>query len=167
MAPQAWLSGVWFAFIGWFLLGAAQQSYQQMLFRTALSGVPVRALARREALAVPPELSVQTLVDDYLLRYSANVFPVISEGRVVGTVGLNEIHQAPRETWPTTPVQQIMRPITAEEMVHADLDAWDAVQRLGRSHCECLLLMDQDRLDGIITRDSLLRWVHTQRQLRA
>ena len=158
--------GIWYAFIGWFLLQAAQQAYQQMLFRSALAGVSVGALARRDALAVPPDLSIQNLVDDYLLRYAANVFPVVEGDRVVGTVGMSEIHHAPRDEWPITPVSRIMRPVTADEVVSEKLDAWDAVQRLGHSECECLLLIDDGKLDGIVTRDSLLRWLHTQRQLR-
>jgi Zn-dependent protease/CBS domain-containing protein len=156
------LSGIWLAFIGWFLLGASQQANQQMIFRTALAGVSAGALARRDVMALPPDLSVQSLVDDYLLRHAANVFPVVSDGRILGTVGLNEIHQVPRDQWPATPVSRIMRPITPGEVVSDQLDAWDAVQRLGHTDCECLLLVDGDKLDGIVTRDSLLRWVHTQ-----
>jgi CBS domain-containing protein len=160
------LGGVWLAFIGLFLLSAAQQSYQQMVFRSILTGVPVGALARRDVLAVSPDLSVQGLVDDYLLRYSANVFPVVSEGRVLGTVGLNEVQKVPPDARAVTPVGQVMQPVGPDEVVPDTLDAWEAVRRLGTTECECLLLMDEDRLDGIVTRDSLLRWVHTQRQLR-
>src|SRR5581483_4154853 len=48
------ISGLWLAFIGWFLNNAAIQSYQQVVVHDLLAGVPVERLMRSNAPTVPP-----------------------------------------------------------------------------------------------------------------
>ena len=55
---QGPVSGIWLAFIGWFLSSAAERSYGAMLVHDVLEGVRVSALMRRSGWAVPADYSL-------------------------------------------------------------------------------------------------------------
>src|SRR4030095_7340840 len=50
------INGVWSAFIGWFIIDAANQSYRQTVVQDLLDDVPVTLLMRTDAPVVPPEI---------------------------------------------------------------------------------------------------------------
>ena len=61
-------NGIWFAFIGWFLVSAAAQSYQQVIIEDMLEGVPVIRLMREPVPAISPNLPLSALLYDYVMR---------------------------------------------------------------------------------------------------
>src|SRR4029079_388142 len=74
------IPGLWTAFIGWFLYRAAAASYSRVLISDLLDDVPVARLMRRDPVAVYPELSVTTLVDEYLMATGDRAFAVVDDG---------------------------------------------------------------------------------------
>src|SRR5262245_4816527 len=70
-AGVAWLlagdlaGGIWFAFIGWFLVQAARSSYQELQLQQLLRGVEAEDVMAGDLRRIPPELSLQDAVDDY------------------------------------------------------------------------------------------------------
>jgi hypothetical protein len=61
----AWLlagdlaGGIWFAFIGWFLVQAARSSYQELQLRDLLRGVEAEDVMAGNLRRIPPQLSLQ------------------------------------------------------------------------------------------------------------
>jgi Zn-dependent protease len=61
----AWLlagdlaGGIWFAFIGWFLVQAARSSYQELQLQQLLGGVEAAAVMAGDLVRIWPELSLQ------------------------------------------------------------------------------------------------------------
>jgi Zn-dependent protease len=93
-AGVAWLlagdlaGGIWFAFIGWFLVQAARSSYQQLQLQQLLRGVEAEDVMAANLVRIPPELSLQDAVDDYFMRYDHGAFPVDEHGRTIGLLTL-------------------------------------------------------------------------------
>ncbi len=56
-----WFSGLWLAFIGWFLRNAAQESVLQMSVRSALGGLVAEDIMARDCPTVPGQLSLADL----------------------------------------------------------------------------------------------------------
>jgi Zn-dependent protease len=56
-----WFSGLWLAFIGWFLRNAAQESVLQMSVRSALDGLVAEDIMARDCPTVPGQLSLADL----------------------------------------------------------------------------------------------------------
>jgi Zn-dependent protease len=63
------IGAMWWFLIGMFLRGAAKMSYQQLLTRNALEGEPVSRFMRSDPITVPPSITVQQLVEDYIYLY--------------------------------------------------------------------------------------------------
>jgi hypothetical protein len=89
--------GIWFAFIGWFLVQAARASYQELQLQQLLRGVEAEDVMAGNLSRIPPELSLQDAVDDYFMRYDHGAFPVEEQGRTVGLLTLRGVRRVPRE----------------------------------------------------------------------
>lgn len=146
------VGGMWWFLIGLFVRGAAQMSYQQVLVRRGLEGVPVRQIMKPDPVTVPSGISVAELVDDFVYRHHFKLFPVVDDGRLVGCVRLEAIKNVPREEWPTTKVAGIMEPCTDEATVDPDSDTLALLPRLQGPAGGRLMVTERGRLVGIVTR---------------
>ncbi len=159
------VSGLWLAFIGWFLNSAATQSYQQVMVADLLEGVPVSRLMRADAPTVPPGLPVSQLVDDYLLGANERAFPVMDDGHLAGLVCLEDVRRAPREAWEATTVSQIMTPADQLSTVTPREDANQALEKLARRDVRQMPVVQNGRLVGVLRRRDILRWLQLQSEL--
>ncbi len=125
------ISGLWLAFIGWFLNSAAVQSNQQVEIQDILEGITVANLMRRNPPTVPPDTTVANLVHDHVMGSDDQAFPVLRpDGRLAGIVTLDDVRRVPRGEWDTRLVQDIMTP--AQQLVTAtpNEDAAQALEKL-------------------------------------
>ena len=81
------MSGVWLAFIGWFLNQAAEASYRRVAIEKLIEGIRVGDVMDRDVPVVSPNLTLDTLVDQHLLSGQASLYPVTMDGdMLMGTV---------------------------------------------------------------------------------
>jgi Zn-dependent protease/predicted transcriptional regulator len=162
----AGLGGLWLAFIGWFLLSAAQVSYQQVALTEALRGVRVGDVMSRDCVEVDPATTVQTLVDDLLLRTGRRCLLVSRDGRLVGLVTPGEIRQVERSQWPTMPVSEVMRPADRLKTVTPATPAGEAFTILAREDLNQLPVMEGGRVTGMVSRGHILQLIEARAELR-
>lgn len=151
------VEGLWYVLIGFFLYGAADQAYQQVLVNRALRGESVRRFMSHDPITVSPGLSVQSLVDDYLYRYLHDMFPVLEGTKVVGCVSKKQVGNLSRAAWPHKSVADIMDVCSPEKTVQAGSDAGKALAQMNKTGLSQLLVLEGDRLVGMITLKDLLR----------
>lgn len=159
------IGGMWWFLIGLFVRAAAQMSYQQVLVRRGLEGVPVRQIMKAEPVTVAPDLTVAELVEDYVYRHHFKLFPVEEADRLVGCVRLEDIRTVPRADWATTTVAGIMQDCSAERTVGPDDDALSLLQRMGGEADGRLLVTERGRLLGIVTRRDLFAYLAVKHDL--
>lgn len=163
------LSLIWFVLLGWYLLRAAQAEYQQVLYHEALEGVPVSEIMTPNPETVSPNMSVQDLVQQHFLKHNWVAYPVVENGNVKGMVTLKGIQNLPRSEWSTTPVSAIMRPISSDIVTRPDAQILDILTRLVTKAEGRMLVMQDDRLVGIVTETdvtrTLIRKLHLEDQL--
>ncbi|MEO5819094.1 MAG: site-2 protease family protein [Vicinamibacteraceae bacterium] len=163
----AGFGGLWIAFIGWFLLQAAQASYAQVAVVTDLRGVRVRDIMSTDCTTVDADTSVQTLVDEHLLRTGQRCFVVGSPDRIVGLVTSHEIKGVARDRWATTPLSSVMRPLDQLRTVQADLPAIDALTLMGREDVNQVPVMSGTKFVGIVGRRHILQLLQTRAELNS
>jgi len=159
------IGGLWMIFIGWFLSGAARQSYEQLVLREALSGVPVRSVMTADVPSVPAQMSVQDFVHDYLLRQDFQAYPVVSDDHLVGIVDVEQVRGLPREVWPVVPVERIARPVEEERTVSPSDDAWQALMQLAELDARRLIVTENGHVEGMVTRENLFHLVRIKAEL--
>ena len=104
------VDGIWIVVLGWFIRSGAETSLGQTLVGEALTGVTVNDIMTRNVLTVPPEVTVQQLVQDYFLVYHHNGYPVVKNGEVQGIVTLRCVRAVPKENRAVVTVAQAMVP---------------------------------------------------------
>lgn len=159
------LGGLWLVFIGWFLNNAAQQSYQQLVLRRALSGVEVSRVMTTDFPHVDPNLTIEEFVHDYLLRYDYAAFPVTEDETFMGIVTATEIRDIPRERWQHMRIRDAVRSPEEERMIDEEDDAFDALMHMAEGNYRRLLVMHEGRLKGMVMQDSIVNIVRTKLQL--
>jgi Zn-dependent protease/predicted transcriptional regulator len=152
------IGGLWLAVIGMFVRGAAMMSYQQVLVRETLKGEPVRRFMKADPIKVPPDATITELVDDYVYKYHHKLFPVAEDGRLIGCVSTKELKAIPRQEWETKPVASIVTRCSLDNTVTPETDAAEALTKMRRTGESRLLVVDGDRLAGMLTLKDLLEF---------
>jgi Zn-dependent protease len=90
------ISGVWLAFVGFILRGAAKSAIAQTNVTSRIEGVSVRDVMERDPVAIPEGASVEQALDEYFLRYRSPWFPVVDAAhRFIGLVDRNTADEVP------------------------------------------------------------------------
>lgn len=161
------LSGLWMAFIGWFLLQAAGASYLESGFKKALAGARVADVMTPGCPTVPRHLTVQELVDQELLRTGRRCYVVVDGGRVAGLVTANEIAQLDRAGWPGTAVEAVMRPLEGLRTIAPSDTLSSALEIMVRENVNQLPVVEHGRLEGLLSRADVLNYLQTLTEFRA
>jgi Zn-dependent protease/predicted transcriptional regulator len=165
----AWLlagnlaGGIWFAFIGWFLVQAARASYQELQLRHLLGGVEAEDVMAGNLLRIPPDLSLQDAVDDYFMRYDHGAFPVDQQGRTIGLLTLRGVRRVPREQWSARRVRDHMVPLGDQVVVAPEARMDGVLGKLEDSQAGRVLVAQDGEVVGIITPTDLTRWLRRSR----
>jgi Zn-dependent protease/predicted transcriptional regulator len=157
--------GMWSVLLGLFVYVAAQASYQQVVMREGLRGIPVRRVMTADPITVPPQISVRQLIDDYLYRYDHKMFPVVDDGRLIGCVSMNDIKAVPRERWADTTVANIIQPCSAATAIAPGLDVVEVLSIMNRTGNSRFLVMEDNRLVGALTLKDVLRFLSVRLDL--
>lgn len=152
-------SGVWLAFIGWFLSSAATGSYAALQVQEVLAGVRVGHLMRRSGYVVPPDASIRSVASDWFMRSSEHAFPVVAGDLLVGLVSVGDLRRVPQEVWDATAVTAIMTPRDRLAVVAPYDDAESAVRKLGALDVDQLPVVDGEALVGMLSRADVARWL--------
>jgi Zn-dependent protease/CBS domain-containing protein len=79
------VGGIWWIFLGWFLLSAARAEEASGLIRQALEGIRVRDVMTPNPVQAPENLSVEEALHDYILASRHSTFPIHDgQGRLTG-----------------------------------------------------------------------------------
>ncbi len=160
-----WLDGIWLAFIGWFLENAASQSYRSLITREALRGVQVGELMSRECPLVPPSVSLNELVNDYILPQSRRCFFVHDGTRMQGMVTLHHLKQVPKSRWDDVLVSEVATPFEEVTKVSASEDALKALELMDEKDVNQMPVVENGEVVGMIRRDNLLHFIRTRLEL--
>jgi Zn-dependent protease len=156
-----WSSGLWLAFIGWFLDNAASQSVQQVWIREALQGYTAGDFSSG-CQTIDSNTPLDWVVRDYVLPRGDNCFVVTDGLQPQGVATLDQIQQIPRQKWGWTPVNQIMTPLSDLKPVRSGEAAYSVLERMMSEGQSLLPVVEGARLIGLVRQDSLLRFAQTR-----
>lgn len=153
------IAGIWWVLIGWFVRSAAKQSYQQVVVREALAGEPVSRFMNPNPVSVPPDMTLQELVEDYVYRYGFALFPVVENERLAGCITVQQVKQLPRESWGDYHVRDALSPCTQENTVSPTEDSVNLLGKMRSTGQSRVMVVDEGQLVGIITLKDLLHFL--------
>jgi Zn-dependent protease/predicted transcriptional regulator len=161
--------GIWIAFIGWFILNAAQESVAQVAMRESLAGLSAADVMTHEVPTVDGHITLEEYGAE-VLRTGRRFHLVLSNGRLVGMMNVHALNAVPREEWARTSVQAAM--------IHREKILWASPEEPLLRLLERLLNADVNQMPvvinsddgaaqivGMISRDSILRVIQTRSEM--
>jgi CBS domain-containing protein len=113
----------------------------------------------RDPATVPPDITIQRLVNEHVYIHYHELFPVVDESGLLGCVGIAQIKQVPGEKWELARVFEIMSRTSPENTVDAGLDAIEALKLMRRTGNSRLMVVENGRLVGLVTLKDLLHLI--------
>ena len=163
----AGFGGLWLAFIGWFLLMAAQASYAEVFIGEALRNVRVGDVMAGDCVTVEPFDSVQMVVDDVLLRTGRRCVVVKRDDRVLGLITPHEVRSVSRAHWTEVTAADVMRPLDEVRTVDPATPVSEALTTMAREDVNQLPVVENGRLEGIISRSHILQLLQARAEMKA
>ena len=154
-------SGLWLAFIGFFLAQAARSAEAQATFAGRIEHLRVSDVMDAQPVAIPETLTLDRAEDEFFLRYGLGWFPVVdATGHLVGVVSREAVQSLPEQVRPSRPVASVMARdeigsglrVGLEEPLETLLGQ-EGLTRLG-----AIMAVDREGvLRGIVTVDAIRR----------
>jgi Zn-dependent protease len=160
-----WFDGIWLALIGWFLESAAVGSYQQLLMQEMLKGHVASEIMSTDCAVVPPDMTIDHLVNGNILTTGRRCFPVASDSQIMGLMTLHDIKVVPRDRWTTETVQQAMTPFDKLKWVRPDEELSSVMRILSEGDVNQVPVVLDNKIIGMVTRENLLNFVQVRSRL--
>jgi len=116
-------------------------------------------------VTVPPSATLEELVEDYIYRHHFKFFPVADDGRLIGCITTQQVRQIPREQWPQKKVGEIAVECSADNTIAPGADAVEALSAMRRNSASRLMVVENDRLVGIIALKDMLEFLSLKVEL--
>jgi len=159
LSAGAFVAGLWMVFVGWFLTQTARSAYQTVLLQQLLAPLTAREAMSPDPETVGPDLTVDELIHDYVLRRPYNAFPVVQDGVVVGMVTLNGLQEVPRERWKELVAAEVMTPMAELVLVEPETPMVQVLDRMQETEVRRVLVARDWELLGIISSSDIARWL--------
>jgi Zn-dependent protease len=151
------LGGIWLAFIGFILRGAAKSAIAQTKITSRIEGISVADVMDRDPVAIPEGVSIEQALDEYFLRYRSPWFPVVDAAqRFIGLVDRGAADNVPAVERTSAMVRDVLARDSGTITVREDepLESVlgnEALRRLG-----ALIATDADgHIRGVLTIDAI------------
>ena len=150
--------GLWLAFIGWFLGGAARAEEQLATARGTLVWLRVRDAMTPNPVVVPASATVAEVLADITTRLRFTSLPVLDDrGALVGLVTVRRLREVPPERRATTPLAAVACPRGNLVTVAPDEPLAELLGRVSAGEDGRTLVLDGDRLVGIVSPTDIMR----------
>ena len=160
---------LWLAFIGWFLLNAAQESIAQVAIRETLAGLSAADVMSHEVPAVEGHITLEEYGAE-VLRTGRRCHLVLNDGRLVGMMNVHTLNAVPRNEWAHNSVQSAMIPREKILWTSPDEPLLRLLERLLSADVNQMPVVSGSgdgapQIVGMVTRDSILRVMQTRSEL--
>jgi Zn-dependent protease/predicted transcriptional regulator len=162
----AGFGGLWIAFIGWFLLQAAGESYLEAGLTRVLEGATAKDIMTNDCPVVDGHENIQNLVEERILKTGQRCFVVLDGGALAGLITAHEIKNLNRVRWPYTTVFDIMRPVEELRTVRPETPLKSALEIMSRENLNQLPVTTDGHLAGLLTRGQVLSYLHSRMEFQ-
>lgn len=150
-------SGVWLAFLGWFLLMAAGAESRYVVARESLTDLRVGDLMVRDPIVARPEQTLSEFMEEAGGTARHSTYPVVEDGRVVGLLTLQTVLGLPRRDWDALEVRDCMLPRERIAILTEEESASEAFDELSGAEIQRGPVTQAGRLVGVLSLTDLVR----------
>ena len=160
----AMVSGVWLAFIGWFIFAASREEEAQVITRQAIAGVRVADVMTADPHTAPADITVEDFIQRYVLGDRHSAYPVADrDGSIIGLITLAQLRGVAPSQRAATLVREAAMPLPQVPKAAPDEPLTALLERQGSHGGNRALVVDGGRVVGIVTASDLSRLIDVYR----
>lgn len=152
-------SGLWLAFLGWFLGAAARRELAVDQARHVLAGLRIASVMTPNPVTVTPDITLGLLVSNVLPHLRGSTLPVVVDGRLWGLITPDHLRAIPPAQWWTTPVSRIATPASLVPTARPNEELLIVLDRMGSDTGKVVVTDDNNRVVGVVTSTDIARTV--------
>jgi predicted transcriptional regulator len=154
------LIGLWYVFLGWFLLLAARGEESAAVMRSSLSDVHVRDVMTPDPITFGSGMTIAELLDHHPHRQFTSYPLIAANGRLEGLTTLSRIRHVPAIRRMTTRLIDTACPLSDVPLGAPDEPIPDLLQRMHASpDGRALVINNAGHLVGIVSPSDIARMV--------
>jgi len=159
------LQGLWLALIGWFLSNAASATYRQTVVTELLREGRVKDIMATDFKSVPPDISLQQALHDYIMQYSQHALLVVRGQKLEGLLTMTDIKMKSRGQWSSVLVNEVMTKAGELKTVSPEDGLNTVIHLMESGDLNQLPVMSGQKLVGLISRSELIRYIKFQQEI--
>src|SRR5262249_29877162 len=144
---------------------AARATHTQFYIKKELKSETVQKFMTRTPISVPPDITVSTLIKEYMYQSHHHLYPVTDNGILIGYISLKEVKALASDLWDKTFVRQAMVPRTEFQPIAPETSALDALNQIQQSNLPALIIESDGHLIGILTAQDLFKLISLKIEL--
>jgi len=159
-------SGIWTAFLGWFLLSAGAAEEAGSTVRSMLRSIPVSAAMTSPVVTLPDWVTVEQFLESVAPNHSFTTYPVHEpSGTLTGVVRLSDLVRMPAAERAQKHLIEVARPIAEVPVTNPREDLSALIQRIGSGIEQRVLVFDNGSLVGIVSPADVARLLTVRQTL--
>jgi Zn-dependent protease len=151
------IGGIWLAFVGFILRGAARSAIAQTELTSRIEGISVADVMDPDPVAIPEEASIEQALDQYFLRYRSPWFPVVDAAEhVIGLVDRPTADNVPAVERASASVRDVVARDGGSLTVREDAPLESVLGNESLRRLGALIATDADgHIRGVLTIDAI------------
>lgn len=138
---------------------------QQQRLHDLLAGRRVSQAMSTSFTSVPPDMTLQTLVDRHILGNGQRSFVVQEGNQVDGLLTLHDIKDLPRTEWTTTTAGQAMIPLAQMKRIQPGEELTAAIEEMNHDGVNQLPVMTNGHIEGMLRRQDIISYLRNLQDL--
>jgi Zn-dependent protease/CBS domain-containing protein len=153
--------GLWFVFLGWYLLTAARAEESSVVLRSSLANVHVRDIMTPDPVTFSATTTVAELIDTQLHHHRFNTYPLVgADGKLEGLATMGRIRHVPANARETTRLIDIACPLSEVPIGAPSEPIPELLQRMQAAPDGRALVIDENgAFVGVVSPSDIARYV--------
>ena len=118
-----------------------------------------------ETVTVGPDTSIEDLVEHYIYKYHYKMYPIVRGEQLLGCVSLGQVKTVPRHEWSYRRVGELACACGDDNTIGPAEDAMEALAKMNRMQVSRLMVVQGDRLMGIVSLKDMLALLSMKMEL--
>ncbi|HZS47680.1 MAG TPA: site-2 protease family protein [Blastocatellia bacterium] len=151
--------GLWYGLIGFYLLGMAKTSYQQVELQYMLRGLKVSNMSLEDLPQISGKLNIADFLNNYILGARNRHYMIVDDNMIRGVVSLNQLNALEEKTKIAKNLEDVMTPINNLKRIDPETEVIQALELMSQLNASQLPVVKNNELLGFIGRDDLLNYI--------
>jgi CBS domain-containing protein len=159
---RQWIISLLITGLGWIIQLAAGYTRRQVKTHMVLQNIKAQDIMTRDYPVMSGQVNVRQLVREHILINGWHYVLVVDEGKLKGLLTVKQIKPVPPKRREIVTIGDIMTPSNQVRIARLQQTADTLYEEMNRWNIDCMPVVEEDIISGVVTRAALMDLVKTR-----